>query len=163
MSVAGHFSKQSRRERDGGFTLVELMIVVLIIAILLGIAMTTFLGARKSAQDRAAQSLLTAASKTEWIYATQDSTPDFTDNLAALTALEPSMVWGNASDDSIHVLLGDAVAVGDHRQVLLYTRSGSGTWFGLREVQAGPNAGQYRCKGAEADVNAFAVCNASAW
>jgi prepilin-type N-terminal cleavage/methylation domain-containing protein len=44
--------------KDEGFTLVELMVVVLIIAILIAIAIPTFLGARQRAQDRAAQSNL---------------------------------------------------------------------------------------------------------
>src|ERR671919_470845 len=48
---------QSMRE-DEGFTLIELMVVVLIIAILIAIAIPTFLGARTRAQDRAAQASL---------------------------------------------------------------------------------------------------------
>jgi len=47
-----------RRDEEDGFTLIELMVVVLIIAILIAIAIPTFLGARKRAQDRAAQSSL---------------------------------------------------------------------------------------------------------
>ena len=50
-------SRQWSDEEDG-FTLIELMVVVLIIAILIAIAIPTFLGARKRAQDRAAQSSL---------------------------------------------------------------------------------------------------------
>ena len=41
---------------DAGFTLIELMVVLLIIAILLAIAIPTFLGVTGSANDRAAQS-----------------------------------------------------------------------------------------------------------
>lgn len=48
------FTKRLARE-DRGFTLIELMVVVLIIAILIAIAIPTFLGARKRAQARAAQ------------------------------------------------------------------------------------------------------------
>src|SRR5665213_970411 len=43
---------------DAGFTLIELMVVLLILAILLAIAIPTFLGVTGSANDRAAQSNL---------------------------------------------------------------------------------------------------------
>jgi type IV pilus assembly protein PilA len=43
---------------ENGFTLIELMVVVLIIAILLAIAIPTFLGAQSKAKDRSAQSSL---------------------------------------------------------------------------------------------------------
>jgi len=46
---------------ESGFTLIELMVVLLIIAILLAIAIPTFLGVANSAGDRAAQSNLTNA------------------------------------------------------------------------------------------------------
>jgi type IV pilus assembly protein PilA len=44
------------RKEEEGFTLIELMVVVLIIGILIAIALPTFLGARNRANDKAAQS-----------------------------------------------------------------------------------------------------------
>jgi type IV pilus assembly protein PilA len=67
---------QQRLSRDNGFTLVELMVVVLIIAILIAIAIPTFLGARVRAQDRAAQSNLRNALTAAKVYYADGDTSD---------------------------------------------------------------------------------------
>jgi type IV pilus assembly protein PilA len=55
------FRNSTSNQIDAGFTLVELMIVMLILAILMAIAIPTFLGVAGSANDRAAQSNLNTA------------------------------------------------------------------------------------------------------
>src|SRR5436305_13730171 len=77
-----------RQDDEQGFTLIELMVVVLIIAILIAIAIPTFLGARARAQDRAAQSDLRNGLTAEKTVYTDNSTYDAT--TAAMSAIEPS-------------------------------------------------------------------------
>jgi type IV pilus assembly protein PilA len=59
--VGGTPTSSRRIGADAGFTLIELMVVLLILAILLAIAIPTFLGVTNSANDRAAQSNLNTA------------------------------------------------------------------------------------------------------
>ena len=78
---------------EEGFTLIELMVVVLIIAILIAIAIPTFLGARQKAQDRAAQSNLRnalTAAKTAYVDS-QSYASDITAGVYA--SIEPSLVF----------------------------------------------------------------------
>jgi type IV pilus assembly protein PilA len=78
------------RQDDRGFTLIELMIVVLIVAILIAIAIPTFLGQRKEAEDSAAKSNLRNALTTEKAFYAGGGGA-FTDDLDLLAAIEPSL------------------------------------------------------------------------
>jgi type IV pilus assembly protein PilA len=86
-----------RQDQDKGFTLIELMVVVLIIAILLAIAIPTFLGAQNKAKDRSAQSSArNALTNAKTIYADSSSyvpASGDTTGIAALAASEPSLTF----------------------------------------------------------------------
>lgn len=92
---------------DRGFTLIELMIVVLIVAILIAIAIPTFLGQRKSAEDAAAKSSLKNALTTEKAFFA--GAEAFTDDLDLLSEIEPSLF--NVTGASPAVNTFDPVAI----------------------------------------------------
>ena len=92
---------RERLNREEGFTLIELMVVVLIIAVLVAIAIPSFLGFRNRAQDRSAQADLRNALLAEKAYWTDQAM--FTVVEADLKSYEPSLVVDPASSAALGV------------------------------------------------------------
>lgn len=104
---------QKRLAGDGGFTLIELMVVVMIIAVLIAIAIPSFLGFRSSAQDRSAQSdvrNVLLVEKAIWLE-TGDYVAGDAAGEADILAFEPSVVIDQTGVDGVSALLADADTV----------------------------------------------------
>src|SRR5438270_13020992 len=116
-------------------SLIPFMVVVLIIAILIAIAIPTFLGARQRAQDRAAQSDLRNGLTAEKTVYTDTQNYDTT--VANLKAVESSLDWGGKLTMTISA---------DSQSVCLTETSKSGKVFAIADVAAGANVGTYFAK-----------------
>jgi type IV pilus assembly protein PilA len=87
---------RSRAKDQKGFTLVELLVVILIVAILAAIAIPAFLNQRGKAYDAAAKWNIKTAQSAEEIYSTDNNGAHATDTLSAtdtgpLAVLEPAL------------------------------------------------------------------------
>ena len=144
---------RDRQNGEGGFTLIELMVVVMIIAILLGIAIPAFLGAKSRAQDTASKSdLRNALGAAQTRFSDQQVFEAVATIVTGLGTDEPSLTFLNGSvlgagnSTAPKVISVDTVDSGNGilDEIFLASYSKSGTCYYMRHLNAtGANAGTW--------------------
>ena len=131
---------------EAGFTLVELALVLLVMAILLAVAIPTFLGASNSATDRAAQSNLSSAiSEIQDMFAPNQSYSTVWLAAADLATSAPEYSWeqkkactAKSAGNCVSEYPVDVVSPAGGRGVILATRSKTGVCWYAVDLEANP-------------------------
>ncbi len=116
---------------EGGFTIPELLIVIVIIGILLAIAVPSFLGARKDGQDSMAHGSLHSGLAAERTYYVDHQV--YTTDATALRTIEPNLLWTttDAKTQGVMAVTGGSPA---GSVVVIASTSPSGYQFCIMQV-----------------------------
>ena len=135
-----HLGARGTEQQESGFTLIELMMVVFIIAILIAVLMPVFFGATARAKDRAMQSSLhDALTAAKTVYAdkadyTQATTGALTTATGAITFVGSSSLPNGQNTVSVDPVSASYIVLAGHSKAgscfyLADDASGTGTLY----------------------------------
>lgn len=158
---------------DQGFNLLELTIVLLIIALLMAIAIPTFLSVKRRAQDRSAQTDLRNTMANARTFSVEhqgfynnDASPPVPISPDDMRAVEGALIFvgpGHAAKDRIGVIVADGSdpqwEPGEY--AIFITQSGSGSFYCIfNDDQTNV---YYGSGNSETDVDEPSECDAEGW
>jgi prepilin-type N-terminal cleavage/methylation domain-containing protein len=142
---------------EDGFTLLELIVVIAIIAIIIGMAVPAFSAARTDAQEHAAQAdLRTAVLAANSAFITTSDQSFDTVTASVLAADEPRLRWTSSETTTgpgtIAALNGQIEETGDWAVGLAY-QAGDGTcWYAFQSDNDAPWYGAHTPSGSNCDA-----------
>ncbi|HEX2359713.1 MAG TPA: type II secretion system protein [Solirubrobacterales bacterium] len=147
---------RERMGREEGFTLVELLVVMLILGLLAAIAIPSFFNQRDKARDADAKSLARTAQTAIETYATDHGGSYVGATPAALIAIENTLNGADGGDGSAN---GDALTVGNlAAQTYTVTVASANTPNTFSITRAANGTVTYPCANADNDG-----CPAGGW
>jgi type IV pilus assembly protein PilA len=149
---------------DQGFSLVEVMVVVLVIGVLVAMALPAFLGARTRAQERAAEARLHTGVEAALSHWSSGATFSPFDNgctpvpgsCTLAEGAEPSLQWIGASAPAGEEV---AIVVAAGNNLVLVTHADSGEFFCVSQATSANDEGR---GAAFTDVDSVPEC-AGGW